>query len=566
MGKLISERVVLRKYSLKRFLNRNQLWLFFLSVAVLAGTSMILSLEGAGQPSRNRQKKIGRTELGPRTPANAAGDIGARLELLVDDHLISSMAQGATLQLHHPVRREIVFRTDAPWEGNASAYQSIFQDGSLYRMYYRGLQYPHSGPPAQTLEEHPWFLCYAESDDGIRWRRPELGLFEFKGSKANNIVLTPELLAPVGGDPAHSATFKDANPDCPADERYKTVVLGSKPVAGLYALKSSDGIRWSIMSLEPIVTEGAFDSQNLVFWDSTHREYREYHRGFRAGLRDILTSASGDFRHFPKPRWVEYSGALPEHLYTNQIGPYFRAPHLLLGFPMRYTDHGWSDPLLDLPGVEERIKRAKSEPRFGTAVTDAVFMTSRDGLTFHRWPEAFIRPGPRRKGSWVYGDNFVFWGLTQTASDLGDAPDELSLYATEDYWEGTSTCVRRYTLRMDGFVSLNAPQEGGEAVTRPLVFEGGNLALNLETSGAGGVQIEIQDEKGRPVSGFSLEDCPPIRGDTIRHVVRWQDQGGDLRRLAGKPVRLRFRLRDADVYSFQFVPYVPEPARHEIPK
>ena len=319
------------------------------------------------------------------------------------------------------------------------------------------------------------------------------------------------------------------------------------------------------MSPDPIVTEGAFDSQNLLFWDSVRREYREYHRGFRAGIRDILTSASGNFLHFPKPRWVEYTGALPEHLYTNQIQPYFRAPHLLVGFPMRYTDRGWSDPLLDLPGVEERMVRAKSERRFGTAVTDAVFMTSRDGFAFHRWPEAFIRPGPRRTGSWVYGDNFVFWGLTETASDLGDAPDELSLYATEDYWEGTSTSVRRYTLRLDGFVSLSAPQAGGEAVTHPLVFEGGNLALNLETSGAGGVQVEIRDEKGRPIPGFGLDACPPIRGDTIRHVVRWRGNGGDLRSLAEKPVRLRFRLHDADVYSFQFVPFAPEPVRPAIP-
>lgn len=80
------------------------------------------------------------------------------------------------------------------------------------------------------------------------------------------------------------------------------------------------------------------------------------------------------------------------------------------------------------------------------------------------------------------------------------------------------------------------------------------------------MQVEIQDEKGRPVSGFGLDACPPIRGDTIRHVVRWRDKGGDLRRLAGKPVRLRFRLHDADVYSFQFVPFAPEPARLEIPK
>ena len=110
----------------------------------------------------------------------------------------STPMRGAVrLELHHPTPHEIVFKTDAPWEGNAAAYQSVFQDGNLYRMYYHGGHYRTGGPPTQALEEHPWVFCYAESDDGIHWRRPELGLCEFAGSKANNIILTPESLAEI---------------------------------------------------------------------------------------------------------------------------------------------------------------------------------------------------------------------------------------------------------------------------------------------------------------------------------------------------------------------------------
>ena len=98
-------------------------------------------------------------------------------------------------------------------------------------------------------------------------------------------------------------------------------------------------------------------------------------------------------------------------------------------------------------------------------------MTSRDGLTFRRWSEAFLRPGPRRKDSWVYGDNFIFWGMVQTKSTIEDAPDEISLYATESYWEGPYTTIRRLTLRLDGFVSASAPMTGGELVTKPIRFE-----------------------------------------------------------------------------------------------
>ena len=501
--------------------------------------------------------------MAPAIWAQEPIEIGSRLELLVDDALIGAMSGGLRLQLHRPTPREIVFETDAPWEGNACGYQSVFQDGDVYRLYYHGLHYRMSGPPAQALEEHPWVLCYAESDDGIHWRRPELGLLEFAGSKDNNIILTPDAVAQVGGDPAHTAAFLDANPDCPADERYKIIIVGSKP-RGLYVLKSADGIRFSLMNTEPFMTEGAFDSQNLAFWDSVRGEYREYHRGFKDGIRDIMTSTSKDLLRFSQPQWLQYPGAPREHLYTNTIHPYYRAPHIFIGFPARYTDRGWLDSVLDLPGLDERLARARSHTRFATAITDAVFMASRDGLAFKRWPEAFIRPGPRQRESWVYGDNYPFWGLIQTRSPLADSPDELSIYATEGYWEGTSTSIRRYALRIDGFVSATAPLSGGELVTRPLVFTGGNLTINAATSGAGSLRVEVRDAQGNPVDGYRLDDCPQIICDSLRHTVRWDGRGGDLRPLAGKPIRLRFELHDADLYAFQFVPYEPEPRRPDL--
>jgi hypothetical protein len=314
------------------------------------------------------------------------------------------------------------------------------------------------------------------------------------------------------------------------------------------------------MGHDPVITRGAFDSQNLMFWDPVRQEYREYHRDFRNGVRDIMTAVSRDPLHFPEPSWLSYPGAPVEHLYTNQIVPYDRAPHIFMGFPARYTEREWGDPLFALPGLDERLARARAHPRYGAAVTDALFMTSRDGVTFRRWPEAWIRPGPRQRNSWVYGDNYVFWGMIETPSSTEDAPPEISVYASEGYWEGCSNSVRRYTVRLDGFVSLNAPLAGGEVVTKPIQFDGGNLTLNLETSGAGDVQVEIQDADGLPVPGYRLEECPAILGDSLRHVVRWRQVGGDVRPLSGKPVRLRFRIRDADLYAFQFVPWEPDPA------
>jgi hypothetical protein len=349
--------------------------------------------------------------------------------------------------------------------------------------------------------------------------------------------------------------FKDDNPRCSPDARYKAIIRSNGP-KGLLPFKSSDGLRWSPMSERPVITKGAFDSQNLAFWDSVRGEYRAYFRYFTAGgykgRRDILTATSKDFLTWTKPVPLVYPGAPKEQLYTNQIKPYHRAPHILIGFPTRYIDRGWSKSMEALPELKHRRLRSSVSPRYGTAVTEGLLMTSRDGVTFHRWAEAFLRPGPERPNSWAYGNQYIAWHLVETPSSIKGAPRELSLYASDSYWTGKSSRLRRYTLRLDGFVSVQAPYKGGEFVTKPIVFSGHQLQLNLATSAAGGVRVEIQDQDGKPINGFVLKDCPEIFGDSINRTVTWQN-GSDVKSLAGKTVRLRFQLKDADLYAFQFV-------------
>jgi len=316
-------------------------------------------------------------------------------------------------------------------------------------------------------------------------------------------------------------------------------------------LKSPDGFHFSPLSEQLIITDGAFDSENLAFWDPIPGLYRAYFRDFRDGIRGIKTATSKDFVNWSKPEWLIFPGAPHEHLYTNQVTPYFRAPHILFGFPMRYVDRGWTDSTGKLPHPDLRRLRSSVSPRYGSAVTDGLFMTSRDGLTFKRWGEAIIRPGPSRTDSWVYGDNIISWGILNTKSDLPQAPHELSIFAIESYWTGKSMNLRRYSIRVDGFVSLTAPLDGGEVVTKPIVFKGDRLVINYSTSAAGGVRIEIQDAEGRPLKGFSRADCHEIFGDEIEREVTWK-QGAGVGDLASKPVRLRFFLKDAELFSFRF--------------
>jgi hypothetical protein len=178
-------------------------------------------------------------------------------------------------------------------------------------------------------------------------------------------------------------------------------------------------------------------------------------------------------------------------------------------------------------------------------------MSSRDGKTFHRWPEAFLRPGPRQVHNWAYGDNYVAWHAVETAASEPGMPRELSLYASEGYWIGSATSVRRYALRIDGFVSLHAPMQGGEVRTRPLRFSGERLLVNFSTSAAGSIRVGLHGEDGAALEGYSTADCPEIFGDQIERTVKWQG-GADLSAVEGKVVRLRFLLKDADLYSFRF--------------
>ena len=159
-------------------------------------------------------------------------DIGSRLELFVDDYLIESL-EGIELKLHSPRPAERVLTFDKPWEGVTSDYISVLKDDDRYRMYYRGSTHAGKGltifsllkPGESVIPDHREWTCYAESRDGITWTRPSLGLFEFKGSKDNNIVWTGAY-----GDVSHCfMVFKDGNPGASADQRYKALASYHTP-------------------------------------------------------------------------------------------------------------------------------------------------------------------------------------------------------------------------------------------------------------------------------------------------------------------------------------------------
>ncbi len=484
---------------------------------------------------------------GGLAPASVAADpiaIGSNRELFLDNHVIEKISGDAQLALQQPVPQKVALVTGAPWEGNTCAYYTVFTDTNaageaIVRLYYRGSHYD----PEKRAQTHRQVTCYAESKDGIHWTKPNLGLYEFAGSKANNIVWD-------GAGTGSFTPFKDTNPACPPEARYKalgqvhrtgTPYYAAQSEMTAFSYKSPDGIHWTI-SDGPLLTRGDFDSQNTAFWDAHAGLYREFHRirfyrnpagelilgglAARPGFRSIMTGTSKNFLNWTswtEPVLLEFDDAIgPQHLYTNAVMSYPRAPQILIGFPTRL-----------LPDQNSRV-----EP---------ILMSSRDGRRFKRWPGAVIsEDAPQdRKGN---RSNYMAWGLIATPGN----DREYSVYASEDYLRGPDTRLRRFTYRVDGFVALRGGPQGGQLTTPPLQVGGGKLEINYLARPGGHVRVEIQDATGQPLAHFSAADCDPLQGDEIARLVTWNTDGNGP--FSAQPVRVRFEVQDADLYSFRFVP------------
>ena len=177
------------------------------------------------------------TGLAAADPAAPVTSIGGRRELFVDTSLVAGLSGAARLQLNRPTPQEVSFVNDRPWEGSSCAYMKVFRDGDLYRMYYRGSDVVYTKDGYSS--PHPEVCCYAESTDGVHWKRPELGLFEFEGSKKNNIVW-------MGPGSHNFAPFLDENPKCPAEQRYKALAGSFSADAVTGVTVSADGLNSDI--------------------------------------------------------------------------------------------------------------------------------------------------------------------------------------------------------------------------------------------------------------------------------------------------------------------------------
>jgi hypothetical protein len=195
------------------------------------------------------------------------------------------------------------------------------------------------------------------------------------------------------------------------------------------------------------------------------------------------------------------------------------------------------------------------------------FAASRDGVQWSRYDRRpFVRLGMRGEFDWasvrmMHGlvpdttgrEMFMYYRASDWLHGWDRNPNNKRLLTEAGLGADKNIAVvSRVVLRRDGFVSVHAPWTGGEFTTEPLKFAGSKLVLNLDTSATGTLRVGLLDEEGKAIEGLGLKDCDLMHtANEVNRVVKWKGNA-DVSGWAGKPVRLRFALKNSDLYAFQF--------------
>ena len=477
--------------------------------------------------------------------------------ILCWDDKIIEISENIQVRAHKPEKKNIALTCDNEWEGVHNGYASVIRMGDTYRLYYRADPFRHRLDKAPTPGKA--VICVAESrDGGITFRKPNVGKYEYNGTKNNNIVFSRAKAID------NFSVFYDTNPNCPKEEKFKALCelnLGSEGGTHLIYYASEDG--YDFREQYALDVQGTFDTYNVVLWDENTEQYFLYYRAFHTPegedrlswkgarpnwIRHVRVATSKDFKNWTKHGRISFEeGQEIYQLYTNQITKYFRTDDTFIGFPVRYNDRAEEKRNFHFMPLGDRHENITEVfGREGTAVTDCVIMTSNDGLCFNRRDEAFMTPGVEARDNWWYGNCYTVYGLAETEAEEDGAPNEISFYMGENY-RIKNVNFRRYTIRLDGFFSWFAPYRGGEAVTKPVTVDGNELRINFATSALGGVTVFICDEEGKELEGYQSYT---MFGDSVDRPVEFEKPLSDI---CGKAVRLKIKMRDAHLYSFVFL-------------
>lgn len=469
-------------------------------------------------------------------------------QLFIDDYLLEERS-GLKRTLHSPedVTGNPVILPEHPWEHRRIPYGSVWydRDRKKYRCWYLTLNIYDSRPgfrgyrKAHHVPIHEAaFICYAESEDGIHWVKPELGLHEFRGSKKNNILLT------CPGTHFDSTSVMHTPQD--RERPWKLIsFIGLWPYkpelirkqwgdtefgvsrAGHYGWSSQDGIHWTPMNGGRPILQAS--DRSMFWWDPGQNKYVGAVKSSLNRKRAQIYATSPD-----SVTWTRTSKWL--HTVNERDHPGDEA-EAAYGFPYGEQYVGFCEMRRVRKGLPTRINWE--------------LMTSRNGQDWNRpFGSLFFSDGPEE--TWRYqvfkifanpplavgGKLRIYYGgkTGKVALERGTAPFQALCMAT---------------LRRDGFVSLDADPTGGEILTKPVVVSGNRICLNIACADGGNVRVALLDKSGNPIPDFHLADCTPMVGDGPLETVSWKT-GPDVSKLSGQAIRIRIQFTSASLYALCF--------------
>lgn len=447
--------------------------------------------------------------------------IGSTPRLLVDDVLLARK-EGVVRHIHACTKLpEPVMVADKPWE----------QEGDDKRLYIYGTVVRD----AETGRFRMWYnrlrlVLLAESEDGIHWARPELGLQDWAGSKANNIVLTDLHSPSVVHNPAAE------------DPEYRYAMIGA--AKGYRAFHSPDGLHWRSISDEPVLVGG--DTCTLAY-DASAREYLAFHKRSHEYLgqqrRLVYLSTSRDLKAWSEPKLVMAPDEDDDEQVKREGGQYsqfynmsaFSCGGQFLGMVTHFRYSG--------PTKEKGPEQSGQD-----GPIDVQLVHSRDGRNWSRCEDRFpvIPNGPCpydagcilgvANGPVIVGDEYWLYYTAITTTHGGALPEKRVSIALAKW-------------RLDGFVSLDAGKDPGVVETVPLRLSAGCLIINADVRGT--LTVALLNSEGMPIPRFGHEDCVAVKGDSLRHRVSWKE---DVHLPVDVPVRLQFRMREARLFSLSVRP------------
>ncbi|MBM83356.1 MAG: hypothetical protein CMJ78_22570 [Planctomycetaceae bacterium] len=435
-----------------------------------------------------------------------------------------------------------VLRKERPWEEFYRVVGSVIfdSDENIFKAWYLG-QGRSTGVNQKGRQTYRHTLCYATSRDGVRWDRPELGLHDFAGSKKNNIVIPDDY---HDGQDHWESVLKDPLDPNPA-RRYKALGWSSfdpdqsgwcrsRGSCGIYTMTSPDGLRWTHSPEPAFHFRPRPDSDDLGPFGDAHGmmidTLRKRYVAFLRKLPHRAVSVSKDFVN-----WTQ-----PESCLRARPGEVNNTIYDSTGFV-------YGDQYL---GYLCYFQRDKRNPLLWVEL-----ITSRDGLSWHRVPVKQPLIGMGDVGEFDRFTNMIIGGPPVRVGD------RLYLYyrgtaVRHSPYDGTDDTGMRFpggmglaTLRVDGFASLSASYDGGEVTTKLFRCNGGPLEVNAKAD-FGRLRAAVLDDNGKPIPGYIDKECQVIQQDGIQLSVRWQDHV-NLKALTGRPIRLRFHLENARLFSYR---------------